>query len=217
MKVLTAALTLLLAVVNVHAAKETFIEVAVHSSTTAEQRVLAWSTVNDPGMHSYEIFLYSIDRQQYNYYAVVTQPDPVPEKLQHVFTIPKTGLYKIKIRARRKPDQIGFKDAVKKCEDMACVDDLAVRICGAGDWYNSEGLSLEEAKDLIIQRELILLCSEFNDSTDAESSLVIDPDTLEEIPRGWLLYGYPAPPGAVIIDQTPPANPVGLNAVNIEE
>ena len=37
-------------------------------------------------------------------------------------------------------------------------------------------------------------CSDWVESTDPTKSIVIDPNTNEFINRGWIIYGYPAPP-----------------------
>ena len=38
-------------------------------------------------------------------------------------------------------------------------------------------------------------CSEdWSESTDPTKSVIIDPNTSEFISRGWIIYGYPAPP-----------------------
>jgi len=37
-------------------------------------------------------------------------------------------------------------------------------------------------------------CSDWAESTDPTKSVIIDPNTSEFISRGWIIYGYPAPP-----------------------
>ena len=144
---------------------------------------------------SYDIILYSVNQnweaKRYN----VPTPEEDPDILTFKIQPPRSGLFKVLMRARRVPDQVGYLDAVTKCADTDCLDELAAGVCGSEEWYDNTK-PLEDVKKQFENAGEFELCSAWGDSTDPEFGGIRMPETGKLSNRGWIIYGHPAPPSS---------------------
>ena len=181
-------LILLLSMVPAIAEKNTMVETALHYFTTDESVTLVFDVAENAD--DYEVFLYSIDRKEYNFRWVVTAEEGATT-VSMPLQLPRTGFYKIMLRSRRNIIHSEIDPAIDAKTIAAELLTYIQHFCGVGDWWD-ETLPLDQLKTLAKQESHI--CGEFNDSTDGSNSLVIDPDSGVSYNRGWTLFGYPAPP-----------------------
>lgn len=192
MKTFAVVLLILLLAIPATAEKNVMVETALHYFTTDESVTLKFNTVENAT--DYEVFLYSINRKEYNMKWIVTADETDPTIGTLTFKLPLSGFYKMMIRSRKQLNHTESSQVTLSINAKTTKEELLEYMkdgCTVGNWWDTN-LTLDELKALSHQEEYV--CGEFNDSTDGSNSLVIDPDSGESYNRGWTLFGYPAPP-----------------------